>query len=391
MTEVTAPAAAAGTDTKPSVLIIGGLGFIGRFLAKYIHTNNLASEIRIVDKQLPRLAWLAPEFADVCTLERFQQGDLSREHTCEKVFTRPDGSTWDYVFNCGGDTRYSQDDEIYKQRSLKLSTTAAKEAARRGVKCWVEISTGAVYKSDREPSKETDKLKPWLKLANYKLEAEEELKRIEGLNLVIVRLANVYGEYCSKVIATILCMARVYAYLKEEMKWLWTKDLRTHTVHVTDNNWDESMGSTPIFNVVDHGDTSQGTLQKHISNIFGIKTGFHGTIVSSFAKLNLGSAVDEQNDETLQPWGDLLNRAGITRPGPINPYLDNELVKDDDFSLDGARFEKITGFEYRVPEITEEGLRQVIDSYQRLNWWPPMELGSAENGENGEAVAEAAR
>ncbi|PWW73276.1 NAD(P)-binding protein [Tuber magnatum] len=403
MAEVTAPA---GTETKPSVLIIGGLGFIGRFLAKYIHTNNLASEIRIVDKQLPQLAWLAPEFTDVCTLERFQQGDLSREHTCERVFTRPDGSTWDYVFNCGGDTRYSQDDEIYKQRSLKLSVTAAKEAARKGVKCWVEISTGAVYKSDREPSKETDKLKPWLKLAKYKLQAEEELKQIEGLNLVIVRLANVYGEYCSKVIATILCMARVYAYQKEEMKWLWTKDLRTHTVHVTDvaralwhaadwhtsgkKNWDESMGSTPIFNIVDHGDTSQGTLQKHISNIFGIKTGFHGTIVSSFAKLNLGSAVDEENDEILQPWGDLLNEAGITRPGPINPYLDNELVKDDDLSLDGTRFEKVTGFGYRVPEITEEGLREVIVSYRRLNWWPPMELGSGENGENGQATAEAA-
>lgn len=55
------------------------IGFIGRFLAKYIHTNNLASEIRIVDKQLPQLAWLAPEFADVCTVERFEQGDMSRE------------------------------------------------------------------------------------------------------------------------------------------------------------------------------------------------------------------------------------------------------------------------------------------------------------------------
>lgn len=74
----------------------------------------------------------------------------------------------------------SQDDEIYRQRNLKLSTTAAKEAAKKGVKCWVELSTGAVYKSDREPSKETDKLKPWLKLAKYQLEAEEELKKIEG-------------------------------------------------------------------------------------------------------------------------------------------------------------------------------------------------------------------
>lgn len=67
-------------------------------------------------------------------------------------------------------------------------------------------------------------------------------------------------------------MARVYAYLGEEMKWLWTKDLRTHTVHVEDvarglwhsaewyaggkKNWTDALGKTPVFNLVDHGDTS---------------------------------------------------------------------------------------------------------------------------------------
>lgn len=107
--------------------------------------------------------------------------------TCASVFARPDGSSWDYVFNCGGDTRLSQEDEIYRQRNLKLSVTAAKEAAKRGVKCWVELSTGAVYKSDREPSKETDKLKPWLKLAKCHLEAEEELKKIEGWVTILIQ------------------------------------------------------------------------------------------------------------------------------------------------------------------------------------------------------------
>ena len=69
-----------------------------------------------------------------------------------------------------------------------------------------------------------------------------------------------------------LCMARVYAYMDEEMKWLWSKDLRTHTVHVLDvarglwtaaewfahgkRNWTDSMGATPVFNMVDSGDTS---------------------------------------------------------------------------------------------------------------------------------------
>jgi nucleoside-diphosphate-sugar epimerase len=64
---------------KPAVLIIGGLGYIGRFLALYIQKNNLASEVRIVDKVLPQLAWLAPEFEDACSKEKFMQADASKE------------------------------------------------------------------------------------------------------------------------------------------------------------------------------------------------------------------------------------------------------------------------------------------------------------------------
>jgi nucleoside-diphosphate-sugar epimerase len=64
---------------KPAVLIIGGLGYIGRFLAKYIHDNNLASELRLVDKVLPQLAWLAPEFEDACSSVNFMQADASQE------------------------------------------------------------------------------------------------------------------------------------------------------------------------------------------------------------------------------------------------------------------------------------------------------------------------
>jgi len=115
-------------------------------------------------------------------------------------------------------------------------------------------------------------------------------------------------------------------------------------------------------------------MQAHIAKIFNIKTGFHGTIVSQFAKMNLNSAVDEENDELLHPWGQLLTEAKITRPGPINPYLEHELVRDSDLSLDGSRFEEVTSFKYEVPEVTEEGLREMIKSYERLNWWPPIDL-----------------
>jgi len=249
-----------------------------------------------------------------------------------------------------------------------------KEAARRKVKCYVELSTGMVYKPDSTPRKETDKLKPWSNLAKWKLKAEEDLAKIEGLNLMIMRIAQAYGPYTSKFLSTALCMARVYQSKKKEMRWLWKEDLRTNTVHIEDTvralwhgaEWYAKQGSqrkpTPIFNVVDHGNTckfhvllsslehilmmspAQGHTAKLIHEVFNIETGFHGTLISAFARLNLDHVVDEVNDETLDPWAELQQEAGISQSTPLSPFMEKELLRDADLSLDGSAFEKETGF-----------------------------------------------
>jgi len=208
------------------------------------------------------------------------------------------------------------------------------------------------------------------------------------LNLIIVRLAHVYGDYASQFVSTALTMARIYQHLDEEMKFLWTKDLRVNTVNINDTcralwavaewyavsgkpNWDaKSMGKIPTFNVVDKGETSQRTMAELIGQIFGIKTGFLGQLVSTFAKMNLDSVVDDINEEVLGPWADLLEEAGITRPGPLTPFMEKELLKDTDLSMDGSRIEKVVGFTYEHPKITKELLQGMIDSYIRIGWWP---------------------
>lgn len=43
------------------------------------------------------------------------------------------------------------------------------------------------------PHKESDAVKPWTKIAKYKLQVESELKNIPGLNFTVVRPAIVYG------------------------------------------------------------------------------------------------------------------------------------------------------------------------------------------------------
>lgn len=171
------------------------------------------------------------------------------------------------------------------------------------------------------------------------------------------------------------------------MKWLWTKDLRANTVHIDDasralwdiaawyaagkSHWNDStMGKTPTFNVVDKGETNQGMMADIIGDIFNIETGFQGQLISTFARLNLDSVVDDVNDEILGPWAELLADAGITRPGPLTPFMEKELLKDTDLSMDGSRLEKLLDFKHERPVITKELMEEVIESYKRMKWWP---------------------
>ena len=81
-------------------------------------------------------------------------------------------------------------------------------------------------------------------------------------------------------------------------------------------------------------------------DIFGIGTGFHGTLISAFARLNLDHVVDEVNDETLDPWAELQHAAGISQSTPLSPFMEKELLRDADLRMDGSAFEQETGFRY---------------------------------------------
>ncbi|KAG8623603.1 hypothetical protein KVT40_008579 [Elsinoe batatas] len=369
-------------SSKPNVLIIGGLGYIGRFLAHHIHTNSLASTLRIVDKQLPQLALLSPEHLPACSEPNFLQADASRPQALPRIFDLPSSDQqFDYVFNCGGETRYSQEDEVYKARSHALSLNIGREAARRKVKAYIELSTAHVYEPKREPRRETDKTKPTSRQAKWKLQAEEDLARIPGLNLVVLRLAHVYGPYTGKWLGTQLALARVYQDLEKELKYLWSSDLRTNTVHVSDvvrACWSAAQwrslnpsSTSGIFNIVDPGQTSQATMANIIQDLFKIDTGFQNTLINTFARLNLEHVVDDVNDETLDVWAELQQQAGIDAgSGPLTPFMEKELLKDVDLSVDGGRFVKVVGFRYEHPKITRQECEDVIESYKRMKWWP---------------------
>ena len=326
-----------------------------------------------------------------------------------KIFTPAKAAAYTYVFNCGGETRYSQEDSVYALRSVALTKTLAAECARRRIPAYVELSTGMVYKAPSSSAiaaggcAETAALKPWLRLAKHKLAAEEALEAIRRehadgkvaaaageLRYAVLRLAHVYGEYDAGYLSRGLCLARVYQAKAEEMRWLYGRELRVNTVHARDvasacwraAAWAALTAADDpevkpenggrVFNIADDGDTRQADMANILGRLFAIDTGFQSGVVNMFAKLNLDSVVDDVNDDVLQPWADLLAEKGITRPGPIGPFMEKELLKDCDLCLNAGRAKKVLGWEIAAgrEKIGDEGVRAVIESYKRMGWWP---------------------
>jgi len=362
--------------SKPNVLILGGLGFIGRNFVEYLVDNNLAGKIRVADKGLPELVGLSKKQMEIIKnkdLVDVKQLNLARDAMVQKAF-EDGGLQFDYVINLAGETKYSQTDEVYKENIIDVSVTCANAAAKRGVKRFIEFSTAQVYDAGKKPSTEEDKLKPWTKLAKAKQTAEEELKKITGLNLVIVRPAIVYGPGDITGITPRLITGAVYKHLGETMEFLWDKDLKTNTVHVADvcaAIWHLAENGTngQVYNLADSNDTDQGSVNKLLEGLFKIKTDFFGFLKSKAAtSVAMKSVAETANEKHLKPWSELCKAKGIVNT-PLTPYLDEELLYNNSYSVDGTKITK-TGFAYKKPTMTEADLKETLDYFIALGFFP---------------------
>jgi len=276
--------------SKPNVLVLGGVGFIGRNLVKYIVDNNLAAKIRVVDKVLPAIAFLGAEHQEAFNnpIVEFMQGNLTSADSVAKIFTIP-GGKFNYVFNLAAETKYGQTDAVYAEKVHDLSIKVGTEAAKQGVDRFIETSTAQVYEAGKKGSKEGDKTEPWTGIAKFELKAEEDLRKIANLNLIIVRPAYVYGPGDITGMSPRIICGAVYKFLGEKMKFLWDEKLKINTVHVRDVSkalWHLTQKGQlgAVYNLADKGDTDQGSFNEILGKIFGIETGFLGNIISTWPR-----------------------------------------------------------------------------------------------------------
>jgi nucleoside-diphosphate-sugar epimerase len=364
---------------KPRVLILGGVGMVGRNLVHYLVTNNLCSHIRVADKMIPIISYCSEEHKAAMESIEFSQCDLAQDNHVARAFALNDGEKpFDIIINLAAETRLGLEEEMYKQKCLDLSIKCAEATLKMGgVKKYIEVSHGQVYKSSKTPCTEASPTKPWTKHARFKHQAEEALSGMvsRGLPLVIVRLATVYGKADVSGLMPRVVIAAAYKQLNEKMKFLWGKGLKIATVHVQDvcrglwhlSNEAGAVGS--LYNLADKGNTTQGTICAMLSNMFSIDVGYHGMLISNAARLNMGYACETANEKHLAPWNELTKKYSINTN--LSPYLDREVLGDKHLSMDGSAIES-TGFEYEFPVLTEELLREQIEYAIQQKTFPPV-------------------
>jgi len=364
---------------KPKVLILGGCGFVGRHLVTYLYENKLASKVCVADKVLHQIAGLSTKEKKIYEDKEFltyKQVDLANEQHVTKAF-ETEGGNYKYVINLAAVTKYSQGKEVYDTNIVKLSKLCSAASVKYKASRYIEVSTAQVYGS-KDPAKEDAKLKPWTDLARASLEAEEIVKKTDGLNYVIVRPAIIYGTGDVLGLTPRLVIGSIYKATGKKMETLYDKSLRTNTVHVKDvakalwfltNHGD----SGSIWNLSDHNDTDQGKIHDLLESIYGIKTGFFNTMkMKAASTMGTKFLVGIANDEHLKPFSDACKSHGVIDT-PLTPYLDEELIKPNYTAVDGTAITKL-GFEYDYPNVTPDLVKEVLSDYVEKGYFPKQML-----------------
>jgi nucleoside-diphosphate-sugar epimerase len=351
-------ATAPSTVGKPTSnwLILGGCGFIGRNLVKYLLDNALAGDVRVADKRHPAMSALSAEHKAALLDERveFLMCDLALDEFVEQAFSASrSGAGWDYCVNLVAETGHGKKEEFYA-KGVAAAEKCAAAAAGAGVKKFIQLSSAAVYRPEKHGgagAEEAAPQAPWTEPAVHCARAEAAALRAAGaaLPVVLLRPALVYGPGDTAGLMTRAVVASTFKADRKKMEFLWDASLKLSTVHVFDVARAiyfaaRKAAHGAVYNLADKGDSDQGRVAAAISGALGVETSFKGSMVSSAAVMAMGleKIVGVVNHNVMLDWMELRKKHGIENT-PLSPFLHPSLLAQNNLHVSGAAIEGAWG------------------------------------------------
>ncbi|GAA5902675.1 hypothetical protein JCM8208_007038 [Rhodotorula glutinis] len=343
--------------------------------------------------------------------------------------SEPDSATtkgFDWVFDFSGETDFGAPEIVHIERTLRLALLLGQSAVTHHAGVYVRTLT-PFYRIDGDdkkarvggPGASEAGAMPWGTMASWHHEAARGLASIDGLNLVLMRPALFYGPYTLTGITPRCLIAEVYKFEGEKLDFLWSEHLAQHTIHARDfaaalahaAAWALKVGRTAaleahseplpstlasdaqlsalasfspapaakgakvcavVLSACDDGDTTQRDIARVIEQgVGGVKSGFHGSIISTFAKMNMHEVAEDVNDKHLEGWSALLQASDppLASTVPISPSVPVDLLGPNPIAFDNGALKRLTGWK---PErrLDAEGVKATVEGFKREGHWP---------------------
>jgi len=407
---------------KPNVIILGGLNSVARALAGYLvplDGEPIVNHLRIVDKYHinPPTTYLGAEFPKVVAKPNVEylQANLTVAATVSSVFDPPEGlAPFSYVFDLTGELRWDRPAEVQISHTCNIARLIGTEAARREVKAYVRLQH-PFYTTDKTPAREKDDIKPEGTYGIWWHETLRILGAIKDLNLVIVRIAQSYGPYQLEMISSIFVISSVYAYMKRNMKSLWSPGKHLHNVvhneDVAGGLWscaewidrvggrqkaDELAGEeiywhndkkmidkvvgmvgpdvkvkAPLFNLCGDPNLTFNDLMKTSAEALGTKLEYYDFLTATAAKFKLEDLVEDINEEHVGTWTTMITSSTPPVPNtPLSAYMDLYLLEKHALGLLNKKITEVVGYTLKVPQMNKAVILEMVQKWKDEGSWP---------------------